>query len=315
MKKLIKVFMIFLVCCSFIGLWCRCAIAKENGVKIKLMNQQISTNTSQAVVEIKNRKASKIFISKVSIQRKNENWVEWKKQKIRCRIDTKTKEYVDINVRGIPYGSYRMVFRVKKNGKVKKVIIRFTVVDYENDSNQSDTKKESESTGFIQDKPIENETTTKEPDVNQHPQPAPGLPPSMKPDNPAMNKPPACTVSKNQMAKSKSGRTKSIKQILLNKDFRISKQGKAEAVVFSESDYKTAYRTKIYLKIQRKTKKGIKNYIKYKQVKKSNIAYMNREFWIKKKGRYRMYVKIISYTKKGRKSVRCYRSKFVNYEG
>ena len=97
-------------------------------------------------------------------------------------------------------------------------------------------------------------------------------------------------------------------QILLNSDFHIDNRGKVSAVVFSESDYKVAVKTKLKIKIQRKYGKKWKNYKKYKVTKKSNIAYANKTFHVKHSGTYRMKVEIIIYKKNKQTKTRTYKS-------
>lgn len=86
-------------------------------------------------------------------------------------------------------------------------------------------------------------------------------------------------------------------QILLNRDFRIDKKGKSNIVIFSENSYKDTYKTKIKVIIKRKNKKGFKVCKKYVETKKSNIAFLNKTFKLKKKGKYKMVVKITRYKK------------------
>lgn len=322
MKQLIKIFVILIICTASIGLQSKNTSAKEeNGVKLTLINKQVNTDTSEAIVAIKNKKNSRISISKVSIQRKDENWVEMKRQKLKCKIAANKKKYVDVGVRGIPSGDYRMVFRVKRGKKNKQKIISFTVEKSMRrtsvlEETTTNSPKPEETTISITnpEEPTTNEPVTSKPDDVQEPSqeiPTPGIPSNTVPNKTPVYQLPAGTVTKNSTVVTRN----SIKQILLNKDFRISEKGKVEAVVFSETDYKTAYKTKIYLNIQRKSKRGFKTYKKYKQVKKSNIAYMNKTLQVKKQGKYRMYVRIISYTREGEKSVRNYRSKTVRYAG
>lgn len=312
MKQLIKIFVILIICTASIGLQSKNTSAKEeNGVKLTLINKQVNTDTSEAIVAIKNKKNSRISISKVSIQRKDENWVEMKRQKLKCKIAANKKRYVDVDVRGIPSGNYRMVFQVKRGRKTKQKVMTFTVKK----SMSHTSVLEEPTTNFPKpEEPTTSEPVTSKPDDVQEPSqevPSPGIPSNTVPNKTPVYQLPADTVTKNSTVVTRN----SIKQILLNKDFRISEKGKVEAVVFSETDYKTAYKTKIYLNIQRKSKKGFKTYKKYKQVKRSNIAYMNKTFQVKKQGKYRMYVRIISYTREGEKSVRSYRSKTVRYTG
>lgn len=105
-----------------------------------------------------------------------------------------------------------------------------------------------------------------------------------------------------------------IKHILLNGDFKISRKGKINAIIFSETDYARTYSTRIELNIQRKGKRGYKSYKKYIQLKNSNIGYLNKTLRVKKSGKYRMKVTIISYKKSGGHSTKIFISKPKRYK-
>lgn len=96
--------------------------------------------------------------------------------------------------------------------------------------------------------------------------------------------------------------------ILLNSDFNIDSKGNVRAVVFSENNYKIARKTKIRITIQKKKKGKWVKYKSYKVVKKSNIAYANKKFKVKKSGTYRMKVDIIVYRKNKKYLKRTYKS-------
>ncbi len=106
----------------------------------------------------------------------------------------------------------------------------------------------------------------------------------------------------------------SISNILLNTDFSISKRGNVTAVVFSENDYATTKKTKIRIVIQRKSHGKWKKYRKYCEVKKSNIAYANKKFKLKKSGLYRMRVDVVTYDGNGKHFKSIYRSGTKRYK-
>ena len=106
----------------------------------------------------------------------------------------------------------------------------------------------------------------------------------------------------------------SISNILLNTDFSISKRGNVTAVVFSENDYATTKKTKIRIVILRKSHGKWKKYRKYCEVKKSNIAYANKKFKLKKSGLYRMRVDIVTYDGNGNHFKSIYRSGAKRYK-
>lgn len=106
----------------------------------------------------------------------------------------------------------------------------------------------------------------------------------------------------------------SISNILLNTDFRISKGGNVTAAVFSENDYATTKKTKIRIVIQRKSHGKWKKYRKYCEVKKSNIAYTNKKFKLKRTGLYRMRVDVVTYDGNGNHFKSIYRSDAKRYK-
>lgn len=117
-------------------------------------------------------------------------------------------------------------------------------------------------------------------------------------------------VSKTIIAKEQN----SISNILLNTDFRIGKGGNVTAVVFSENDYEITKKTKIRIVIQRKIHGKWKKYRKYCEVKKSNIAYANKKFKLKRNGLYRMRVDVVTYDVNGNHFKSIYRSDAKRYK-
>ena len=314
MNKVKKLFVVLLICFMTIVIVQEPVSAKENnGIKVKLINKNMNTYTSEAIVEIKNKTKNSISVSRISIQKKDEkqvemkkgeeHWVEVKRKTKKYKLKADNTKYIDLNIKGISVGEYRMIFDIKKGKKKIQKNVYFTVEEEIQDpvSSEKVTETESSPSGST-----EEETTLSDNGEYETPadKPTIGFNPSKPaPYHPAGTVPKSCVKKKVYRAK----------QILLNGDFRIDKTGRSTAVIFSETGYKTTYKTKIDLKIQRKTKKGFKNYKRYKQIKKSNLAYMNKKLKIKKKGYYRMYVTITSYKRDGKKSVRNYKSKTVKY--
>lgn len=338
MTKTIKLFMAFLVCITCIGIGNEAVNAKAvTDIKVKLINKKINSDTSEAIVAVKNKKDNNISVSKVILKKrqetdmesktedeqvelktKKEHWVEMKRNNKKYKIKAHAKKYVDVNIKGVSAGKYKITFHIKSKGQVIKKNVYFIV---------EKTRIIPESIKKPQVFPVEKETTIDYEEIPSGSAPVPSdsvTEPSDSASAPSYSAPapvdsvsepapaPAQTaISKNTVSERK--RCYNAKQILLNGDFRVNSKGKVEAVIFSETYYKTAYKTKIDLRIQRKTGKGFKTYKRYKQIKKSNIAFLNKNFKIKKSGQYRMYVKIISYKKKNKKSIRYYKSKTVTY--
>lgn len=98
-------------------------------------------------------------------------------------------------------------------------------------------------------------------------------------------------------------------------DFNIDKSGKAKAMIFSEADYKKAKRTKIKVTIQRRKNGKWVRYKKYKTTNNSNVAFMSEEFSVKKKGKYRMSVKVVFYGDKKERNKYKVKSKVQKYQG
>lgn len=318
MTKTIKFFMVLLICVILMGTGNEVVNAKaEKEIKTKLVNKKINANTSEAIIEINNKKSSSVSISQIILKKKQEkqvvvkteekqaelktkeNWVEMKKSGKKYKIKARSKKYVDVNIKGVSAGEYKIVFYMKSGGKAFEKNVRFTIKKRENKADNSPQESQTS--------PVEEETTD-----DYAAAPAPAKPSNSVPAPPSGSTASATSISKN--ASSKGNSYYNAKQILLNGDFRINPKGKVEAVIFSETDYKTAYKTKIDLKIERKTKKGFKTYKRYQQIKKSNIAFLNKNFTIKKSGQYRMYVRITSYKRKNKKSIRYYKSKTVSFK-
>lgn len=309
MTKTIKLFMVLLICVVFTGIGDEVVSAKaDKEIKTKLVNKKMNSNTSEAIIEINNKKSRSISVSEIILKKKQDNqttlkteeknWVEVKKSDKKYKIKAHTKKYFDVDIKGVSAGEYKIVFYMKSEGKAIEKNIRFTI---KKKRNKSDNSQEPQAF------PREEETTDYYASA-----PAPAPPSGSAPAPSSGSDCSATAISKNTSPKENS--YDNANQILLNGDFRIYPKGKVEAVIFSETYYKTTYKTKIDLIIQRKTGKGYKTYKRYKQIKKSNIAFLNKNFKIKKSGEYRMYVKITSYKRKKKKSVRYYRSKTVSYK-
>lgn len=105
---------------------------------------------------------------------------------------------------------------------------------------------------------------------------------------------------------------KKAKAKIIKTDFFIRKKGKATAMVFAEASYDKTKKVKITAHIQRKVKGKWKNYKRYKITKKSNIAFINKQVKLKKKGKYRMRVKVVVFCSKKRKTYKV-KSKIQKY--
>lgn len=237
----------------------------EKNIKVKIMNSQVDTNTSEVIVRIKNNTAKNIKLKKVTLTDEKDTNTILSEKKIKIKKG-KTK-YLNLSLNRAR-GRYRMnlTFNKKKIVKTLKLNVKEIKEDINTD-NKSDDKVGPDATiDFV----------TK--DTN-----------------------------------SKSGNT--LGAILLNRDFRIGKNGISTVVIFSENDYKNTYKTKIKVMIKQKTKKGFKVCKKFVKTKKSNIAFLNKTFTLKKKGKYKMVVKIIRYKKGNTKTERnTYTSKIVEFK-
>jgi hypothetical protein len=238
----------------------------EKNTKVKIMNSQVDTNTSEVIVRIKNNTSKAIKLKKVTLTDEKDTNTILSEKKIKIKKG-KTK-YLNLSLNRAR-GRYRMNLTFNKERIVKTLKLNVKKIKEDiNTDNKSDDKVGPDAT------------------IN--------------------------FVAKDTIY-SKSGNT--LGAILLNRDFRIGKNGISTVVIFSENDYKNTYKTKINVMIKQKTKKGFKVCKKFVKTKKSNIAFLNKTFILKKKGKYKMVVKIIRYKKGNTKTERnTYTSKIVEFK-
>lgn len=246
-------------------------------LRISLLNDNLDCRLNELAFEIKNKTNQKIKIAKVSIQAKVEG--EWKtlqkrnklagKRKIIMTAKSKVYDSIVLNndyiipKEGLETGKYSVYIKYKYNGEYLYHRKTFHIEGLKSTGTDS-----------------EQETT--------HPYGGDVAGPSSSAESSEVSKDSTIEASK----------PSSIKIKLVNIDFSINKKGRAYAMVFSEADYKKAKKTKIYISIQRKVKSKWKKYKSYNVVKNSNIAFINKQLKLKKKGTYRMWVKVTFYDDK-----------------
>lgn len=298
-------------------------------LKISLLNEKLDYNLKEVAFKIKNKAEKKVKVTRVKIQFKSKG--EWTTLKTQKKSVTKRKTVISagntvydsvnlntdyvISTEGLPDGKYAIYIKYKYEGKSYFRRKSFFIEGNEKtDVNKEETTAIEEiTTGEdITILPEDETTSGGEPSTEK-----PGFIP--KPDvtisEATTKKEPSAvsdssTQTDNAVSKSE---TANIKIKLINTDFIIGKNGKATAMVFSEADYKKARKAKIYVSIQRKTKGKWKKYKSYKVVKKSNIAFINKQLKIKKKGTYRMWVKVTFYGKGKKRKQYKTKSKTQNF--
>lgn len=273
-----KILYIFIIICLMLMTNINSAKAQVEipKVSVSLENTKIDKNLREPVFRIKNQSDQKIRVKKVIVERQiSGKWMELERKK-----NASVKRNILIEPGKNVYDSILLgdVYKMNKNeltsGKYHIKVVYKTQGKYYYQSkefNILETSNAEEATGTV-DKNI------------------------------------ACTSpSKNEViTKGKEFIYLKATHILLNSDFYIDKHGNVSAVVFSENDYETATKTKMKIKIQRKRGKKWVTYKKYKVVKKSNVAYANKKFRLRKSGTYRMKVEITAYHKNRKKQTKIY---------
>lgn len=273
-----KILYIFIIICLLLMTNINSAKAqvKIPKVSVHLENTKIDKNLREPVFRIKNQSDQKIRVKKVVVERQIDGeWIELERKK-----NASVKRNISIEPGKKVYDSILLsdTYKINRNelisGKYHIKVVYKTQGKYYYQSkefNILETGNTEEVTGTV-DKNI------------------------------------ACTSpTKNEViTKGKEIVYLKATHILLNSDFCIDKHGNVSAVVFSENDYETAIKTKLKIKIQRKHGKKWVTYKKYKVVKKSNIAYANKKFRLRKSGTYRMKVEITVYHKKQKKQTKVY---------
>lgn len=266
--------------------------SSNSELKVSLLNENLDYQLKEVAFKIKNKTNQKIKVTKVSVQyKRNGEWTTLKKQKnsvlkrnivinsgktVYDGVNLKT-DYV-ISKNGLEGGKYSIHIKYKYNGRYYYKRTVFSVKGKKLPERETTTRPVLETT----------------PDDATAESPQPDLEPTMKPRPPANSIPKDDVTAENKPNTATSG-VLAIKIKLVNTDFSIEKNGKASLMVFSEADYKKASKTKIFISIQKKANGKWKKYKNFKVVKKSNIAFANKQIQMKKKGTYRMSVRIVFY--------------------
>lgn len=237
-------------------------------LKVTLLNQMLDYQLKEVAFKIKNKTANKIKVIKISVQYESDKgWMALKKQKNSVTkrkriIDSRKTVYDSVNL----HTDYVIPKDGLKGGKYS-IYIKYKykgkfyfIRKIFSVKGKNDSEKDNEPL-----RPPNNSSNTSS-DIEEN-----------KPNS---------VVSKTN-----------IKIKIVNTDFSIGKNGKASLLIFSEADYKKATKTQICISIRRKAKGKWKLYKNYKVVKKSNIAFVSKQIQIRKRGTYRMDVRIIFYDK------------------
>lgn len=250
-------------------------------LKIKVLNEDKQYRMNEMAFSIKNKTNKKIKVTRVYLQYNNQGkWQTLRRtsksvEKRNTIIEPKSKVYDNFNTMEayegpiygrFPGGTYCVCVKYKYKGKKY-----FTRKKYH--LNGPDPNEMETIPGY------EGDGQTKEEITMQHD--GMGVPES------STNKTTAVTKAKAK---------------IVNTDFFIREKGKATAMVFVEAKYNAAKKIKVYASIQRKVEGKWKKYKSYKITRKSNIAFLNEQVKLKKKGKYRMWVKVTVYGKKKRKT-------------
>lgn len=229
-------------------------------LKISLLNEELDYRLKEVAFKIKNKSDKKIKVTKVNVQFKsNGEWTTLKKQK-----KSVAKRKMVITEEDVAYDSVNLYedYVIPENGLIGG---KYSIyIKYKYKGKHYYKRKVFTIEG-------------KEPVIE--------TPPEVTKDESSI-KADSVAVSDN---------ASQVKARIINTDFSIAKNGRATAMVFSEANYKTTKKAKMQVSIQRKTKGKWKKYKGFKVVKKSNVAFLNKQFKIKKRGTYRMKVKITFY--------------------
>lgn len=255
-------------------------------LKISLLNEKLDYRLGEVVFRIKNKTNQKVKVTNVSIQFKVQGeWQTLQKRKKtvgkrKTVIVAQSKVYDSINLsndyiipeNGLDAGKYSIYIKYKYKGEYlyKRKTFYVEGLNLESTSAEQETTTSSYGGDMTGDVPIIVDPVEKPTTINGNSAETP--------------------VSATEVSKAPG-----IKIKLVNTDFSINKKGKASVMVFSEADYKKAKKTKIYISVQRKVKGKWRKYKVYKITKKSNIAFLNKQLKLKKKGTYRMWVKVTFY--------------------
>lgn len=237
-------------------------------LKVTLLNQMLDYQLKEVAFKIKNKTANKIKVTKISVQYESDKgWMALKKQKNSVTkrkrvIDSRKTVYDSINL----HTDYVIPKDGLKGGKYS-IYIKYKykgkfyfIRKIFSVKGKNDSEKDNE---------------------------------PMRPSNNSSNTSSNLEENKPNSVVSKTN----IKIKIVNTDFSVGKNGKASLLIFSEADYKNATKTQICISIRRKAKGKWKLYKNYRVVKKSNIAFVSKQIQIRKRGAYRMDVRIIFYDK------------------
>ena len=257
---------------------------QSNVIKIKLINSYVDTNTSEIVIRIKNKNSKTIQLKGIMLTDSENKRYKLPSNKI--KIQKGKTEYTSIPLKK------EVVKTISLN--VEKVVPwendKNTASNINNnngsDKNNSGIGGNDNNSGDINNDGNGDQNNNGGIDNNGN---------NDKNNDGNNNKYIPSNITNKDITNTKS--KQHLGQILLNRDFRIDKKGKSNIVIFSENSYKDTYKTKIKVIIKRKNKKGFKVCKKYVETKKSNIAFLNKTFKLKKKGKYKMVVKITRYKK------------------
>ena len=279
-------------------------------LKVTLLNEMLDYQLKEVAFKIKNKTANKIKVTKISVQYKsNKGWMALKKQnnsvsKRKKVIDARKTVYDSVNLHadyvipkdGLKGGKYAIYIKYKYKDKFYFIRKIFSVKGKNDSEKENKTLVAPEAT-FLPETTTEQETIV-EPETTNSSQPTePTDPENMnKPMHPPNNNSSASSVIEGNKPQSTVSKT-NIKIKIANTDFSVEKNGKASLLIFSEADYKKATKTQICISIRRKAKGKWKLYKNYKVIKKSNIAFVSKQIQIRKRGTYRMDVRIIFYDK------------------
>lgn len=237
-------------------------------VKVAFLNDEIDKDVKEIVFKIKNNTETKIKVKNIEIQvQENSGWIPFEK-----REDVKTGCSIKISGKNTIYGSVVLWenYRIPQSGLPAGKYSLY--VKYRCQGKSYFARKT-----FI----IEKEDT--ESDNNQQYVTNSAMPAAV----------PKGTTATTVCGATITGDSNALS--LLNYDFYMDQKRNGRAMIFSEASYVKTDKVKIILKIQRKRGNKWKKCKKYSVVKNSSVAFVNKNFKIKKKGIYRMNAEIIFY--------------------
>ena len=240
---------------------------QSNAIKIKLINSYVDTNTSEIVIRIKNKNSKTIQLKGIMLTDREKKRYKLPSNKI--KIQKGKTEYTSIPLKK-EAGQYKLSFIFNKKKVVKTIPLNVEkVVPWENDKNTASNINNNNGSDKNNSGIGGNDNNSG--DINND-------------GNGDQNNNGGIDNNGNNDKNNDGNNNKYIPANITNKDITNTKSKQHLGQILLNRDFRI-------------DKKGFKVCKKYVETKKSNIAFLNKTFKLKKKGKYKMVVKITRYKK------------------